>query len=675
MLLLRKIFYWLLGLAFVVALAGLIAIWGVLGVNPFESDQDELWQLTSYHVNFFVRFPGTRLLKDRFVRNLEQDAELRGLGNLREDLEKLTAQIARETAGQLPFGQTIDFERDFVGREMAIAGRIEGDYHKLRVDNFVLLTRIASYAKFISALKRGFVRDRIPDGDRIELVKGLYFRIKVDEQTRRTLDSFRSQRGGMGPRDEIFLARIRDVVIISDNAQWIEDAIAGGEDVLPADAWFESEFIRTSRGGNAVEAFFRLDLTSHALQAHSREEGTLVHALEKLVPIAMAGDMTVRLQSRGGNQLKFELSDLPGKNRFTDIKQYLRQIYNAEKVDLRTELGPEGIGRFIPKDNVVGAMVLRVNPEQLVDVLLSLMPQGYKTEFDEEVRRSSKGRWPSFERLLRHLSEDLSDTHLIVFHRPTVFEKAPWDVYWDPWDGPETPDGQVAISVVSRMKDSVAPTAIEQKLLSNLPNLGLLSKGTNKEFAFRQTSPTIRAEELQLFDPAFGALAGRYFFLSTMVETAEALNRAARDEDQRLLSDDRFAAMVASLPRTGTLGMILNGPVLRSSLYDTVREWATARMGTTAERGRIADELRASNKKMSDDDIADEIDRRIVKFKEDRYDDLRREYAKLLQPLDSVDGIALVVSLGVGPENKIKAEGTLFLAGDDAPEEDEDGLE
>ena len=661
MILLRKILYWLIGIAAVVALAGLIAVWGVLGVNPFEGKQDQLWQLTSYDVNFFVRFPGSRLLKDRFVRNLEQEAEIGVLGDLRESIETLTAQIARETGGQLPFGQTVDFERDFVGKEMAIAGKIAGDYHQMRVDNFVVLTRIAGYAKFISALKRGFVRDRIPDADRIQLVKGLYFRIRVDAETQKTLDSFRSVRGGMGPRDELYLARIRDVVIISDNAQWIEDAIAGGTKVLPADAWFESEFIRTSRGGDSVEAFFRMELTGHALQAHSREEGTLTYALEKLVPIPMAGDVTVRLDTRGSSQLRFELSDLPDKKSFPDIKQYLRRIYNTEKADIRAELGIEGIGRFVPKENVVGAMVLRVNPEQLVDVLLSLMPRAYADVFDEEVRKTSKGRWPSLERLLRHLSEDLSDTHLVVFHRPTVFQNAPWDVYEDPWDEVvETPKGQMAISIVSRMKDTVAPTAVEQKLMQNLTNLGLLSKGINKEFGFRKASPTIREEDLQLFDPAFGALAGRYFFLSTMWETAEALGRAARgDEGTRLLADERIASMVASLPRSGTMGMILNGPVLYPALYDGVREWATERMGIAEERGRIAEGHR--RRKKSEDEIADLVDREIAHYKERQYDKLREDYARLLQPLKAIDGIGLVVSLGVGSENKITAEGVLLL--------------
>ncbi|MHC4956171.1 MAG: hypothetical protein ACYTGZ_20195 [Planctomycetota bacterium] len=665
--LLRKILLWLVGLAVLVAVAGLIAVWAVLGVNPFEADQKHLWQLTSYQVNFFVRFPGTGVLEDPFVESLEMEPGYEGLAKLKDDLRDVTLEVARQTAGQLPLGQEVDFEKDFLGKEMAIAGTVTGDYRRPRVDHFILLTRIAPYAKFLSALKRGFVRSKIPDGSRIELVKGLYFRIKVDAKTKESLDQFRSMKGGMGPRDEIFVARIRDVLVISDNSSWVEDALEGHERVLPADAWFESEFIRTSRGGPAAEAFVRWELSAHAFQTHARDQGSLLYALEKIVPTRMTGDLTIRLESEDESELNFSLSNLPNKESFGKIARHLREIYDSEKVDIRTELGNEGIGRFIPKRRVVGAMVLRADAEHLVDVLMTLLPASYLELFDEEVRKSSKNRWPSFERLLRHVCEDLGDTHLMVFHRPIVFDKAPWDQFEDPFDAPITPRGQMSVSLVSRVKDSVSPAAIEKRLFENLPYLGLLSKGTNKEFSFRKASPTVREQELEIFDPAFGALGNRHFFLSTMWEAGEALHRAAADENERLLSVESMAEIVAGLPRTGTMGAILNGPVLYDSLYDGVREWATRRMGIADERGKIAEKYRKQKK--TEDEIAEIVNREIQPFKEYKYGELRDQYQRALEPLRAIDGIGMVVSLGVGSQKRIKVNGILRLV----PPEDEAG--
>jgi len=565
----------------------------------------------------------------------------------------------------------VNFEKDFVGREMAIAGTVS-DYRDLKLDQFLLLTRIAPYAKFLSAMKRSFVRDRIPDGDRIELVKGLYFRVQLDAEGKRALDGFRSVRGGMGPRDEIFIARIRDVMIISDNSEWIEDALAGGRNVLPADAWFESEFIRKARGGDSIEAFVRMELAAHGLQTHSREEGSLLHAIEKFVPVGMAGDLTLRAETRVGNELRFSISDLPNKGSFGKLSQHLRKIYDSEKADIRTELGPEGMGRFIPKRDVVGAMVLRADPEQLVDVLMTVFPKELLGIFNDEVRRSSKNRWPDFERLLRHITSDLADTHLVVFHRPSIFKQAHWNEYTEAFDGPDIPKGQMAISIVSRVKDSVSPAAVMGKVFENLQYLGLLSKGTNKEFNFRQSSPSAREEDLQIVDPAFGPLGNRFFFFSSTWEAGEALHRAARDEENRLLSDPRMEALVAGLPRTGTLGMIFYGPTLYESLNDGVRDWATQRMGVAEERGILADEERAKGIK-DEDEVGRRVNSRIVDFKERRYRDLRGEYENLLRPLRVIDAIGLVVNLGVGEKKLVTAKGSIVLAPADGSEDGGDG--
>jgi hypothetical protein len=465
----------------------------------------------------------------------------------------------------------------------------------------------------------------------------------------------------MGDRDEIFLARIRDVLVISDSSKWIEDAIEGRQNVLQADAWFETEFIRQSRGGDSVEAFVRMELAAHALQTHSREPGTLPHVIEKFVPVGMAGDLTIRAESRGADQLDFSLSDLPNKGAFANIAPHLRKIYDSEKADIRTELGLDGMGRFIPKEDVVGALVLRANPEQLVDVLMTLVPKELLDLFNDEVRKSSKNRWPDLDRLLRHLTADLGDTHLVIFHRPQIFKQANWREYTEAFDGPEIPKGQMAVSIVSRVKDSVSPAAVETTLFENLQYLGLLSKGTNKEFNFRQASPTVREEELQIFDPAFGPLASRFFFLSSTWAAGEALHRAAKDEQRRLLSDPRMEELVANLPATGTFGLILNGPTMYDSLYDRVRDWATQRMGIATERGRLADIYRNEGEK-DEDRIAERVNREIKLFKDRQYYTLRGEYEKALAPLRVIDGIGLVVSLGVEEQRKVTVDGSILLA-------------
>ncbi|MHC4938026.1 MAG: hypothetical protein ACYTHK_03560 [Planctomycetota bacterium] len=666
--LLKKLLVWLLGIVAFVALAGLVFVWAVLGVNPFEGKQDELWELTSYDVDFFVRFPGTRVLDDPIVEGLEEEPGFEDLAKLRYDLADATQRIAEQTAGQLPFGQEVHFENDFLGKEMAIAGSIRGDYNRLKVDNFLLLTRIAPYAKFISALKRGFVRDRIPElQGKIDLVKGLYFKVKVDPEVVEILDGFRSIKGGRGERDVVYMARIKDVLLISDNDLWIENAIYGSKEVLPADAWFESEFIRSARGGKAVEAFVRMQLSSHALQAHSRDEGTLIHTLEKILPIEMAGDLTIRAESRGANDLQISFTDLPGKDAFRKIEPHLQRLYDEEKADIRNEFSSEGIGRFIPRRNVVGALVLRGDAGQLVEMIQKLIPRGNLRDFDEEIRKSSKGRWQDFDRLLRHLTEDLAGTHLVVFHRPSVFENQTWENYEEPWDADPLPEGQMAVSVVSRVKDAVSPSAVEQKLTEHLEYLGLKSMGLDKEHNFRKALPIELSEsgELELIKPAYGPIGNRFIFVSSLWEAGASLKSAVGNEEQQLISDPAIEAVVADLPREGTLGMVLHGPTLRKSLFDGVRGWARDRMGIAHHRTVEANRMRKEG--LSEDEIARKLNDTMPEWKQIEFEKLREVYQENLSRLEILEAAGFVASLGVGSEKRIKAEFRVRLAGGAEP--------
>jgi len=655
--LLKKLLYWLLGIVAFVAVAGVVFVWAVLGVNPFEGRQDELWELASHDVDFFVRFPGSRVLRDPLADALSEERGFEGIRDLRGRLEDLTASVAEQTAGQLPFGQEVDFESDFVGREMAVAGSIRGDYHQLKVDNFLVLTRIAPYAKFLSALKRGFVRDRIPDiQGKVELVKGLYFRVRVDPEVREILDSFRSAKGGTGDRNVLYVARVKDVLLISDFDQWIEDALWGSKDVLPADAWFESEFIRSARGGDAVEAFFRLQLTSHALQAHSRQPGSLLHTVEKILPIQMAGDVAVRAESHGSDRLDVSFTNLPGKDAFRKISPALQKLYDEEKADIRTELGPEGIGRFIPKENVIGALVLKANASSLVDMIQQLLPPDALQVFDDEVRRSSKGRWSDFDRLLRHLTEDLDDTHLFVFHRPTVFKAIDRSRFQAPPGEEPYPRGQMAMSIISRVKDTVSPASVEQRITENLLYLGLKAKGVHDGYGFRLSEPIELSgtEELELFDPAYGKLGNRFVFLSSMWEAGEALHEAAGKDGPRLVNEEDVRDVMRLLPQDGTVGLVLHGPTMLASMMDGVRAWTRIRMGIPDHRAKRAGEMRARG--MSEDEIARKLNEEVPGWKQDRHEELMREYLDLLRPLETLDAVGLAASLGVGPEKRVTAE-------------------
>jgi len=81
--LLKKLLAWLLGIVVFLAVAGLVFVWVVLGVNPFEGRQDHLWELTSHKVDFFIRFPGTKVLRDPVVDTVAPEPGFEELAKLR----------------------------------------------------------------------------------------------------------------------------------------------------------------------------------------------------------------------------------------------------------------------------------------------------------------------------------------------------------------------------------------------------------------------------------------------------------------------------------------------------------------------------------------------------------------------------------------------------------------
>jgi hypothetical protein len=138
---LTRLFKWILIVLLVLAVTALVVVWPVLGVNPFEGRQEHLWSLASNQVDFFIRFPGTRVLEEPLIEGLVDDPDFEALANLKDELRRATAEVAREVNPKIPLGLLeVDLNADFLGREMALAGAWQTDYSRPRLDNFIFMT-------------------------------------------------------------------------------------------------------------------------------------------------------------------------------------------------------------------------------------------------------------------------------------------------------------------------------------------------------------------------------------------------------------------------------------------------------------------------------------------------------------------------------------------------------
>ncbi|MHC4551022.1 MAG: hypothetical protein ACYTEZ_19910 [Planctomycetota bacterium] len=680
MLFLRRLAKWLAILAAVAVAFAVAFVWVVLGVNPLEGDADQLWELVSNDVQFFVRFPGTQVLRSELAQGLEEEPGYEFLFDVREQLEDLTRQVAREVNPNVPLGLVdVDFERDFLASEMAVAGTFGPDYSRPRLDSFLLLTRIAWYGRFVSALQADFVRSRIPAADRIELVKGTYFRYVLDDETARRLTQLRAQRGGRGPLREVYFGRIKDVLLVSDEPMWIEAAVRGGQQTLKADPWFETEFIRRSRAQD-VELFLRHSLTAHMMMQHGNpERGGPLAPLSWILPWSMAGDVTVQASLRADGA-SMRLSNNPTPEGYAKVTQeHLQNLYEREKADLKFDLSENGIGRLIPRRRTVGAAVFHADPEDLVGFILASMAPYDRDNMNDQVRGASRAgrRYRDLRDLLRELTKDLEGTHLVVIHRPSVFGQASYSSYKDRAD-PPTPKGQFTFTLVSRVKDSVAPDKVRESLFRHLEHLGLDSKGSHQSGKFHLAEPKVETGDFPLLKPAYGALPEmKYVLIAYDVEGAEAVLEAAENPEERLINDPGFQGAVRQLPSRGSLALVVRGDLLRQSLGDRVREEARDFLDTPGKQTEWRRQYDEANRKLppeqrrSDEEITRDIVARTERYIAEMYPEFRETYENSLAWLGAVDTAVLTCNLGIGPQKQVHARAFVLFrtgGGESAPE-------
>lgn len=678
---LRKILKWLGVLVGVVVVLAVAFVWLILGVSPIEGDVDKLWDLVSSDVQFFVRFPGSQVLHTDLVRGLENQPGYEVLADVREDLAELTRQVARDVNPQLPLGLEVDFEKDFVGKEMAFAGTVGADYSRPRIDNFIVLTRIAWYGRFVSALKESWVRKRLPDAARLELVKGKYFRYTLDAAQAQQLARIRAQRGGRGPADAIYIGRIKDVLMISDAPEWIEDAMRSGQRTLKADAWFETEFIRRHRPED-VEVFLRHSLTANLMIQHGNtDRGGVLAPISRVMPWSMTGDMTVqaRLQSDG---IYVRLSNEPPPEGYSKVtKKHLQNLYEREKGDLRLDLSENGIGMLAPLERTVGVAVFHADPEDLVDLILDYMSRDDRSNLEDQVRETGRRRNSRFRdvrSLLVKLTEDLTDTHMVVIHRPSVFEDMSFTLLDPPWPPPPAkppPQGQFTYTLVSRVKDSVQPDKVREKLFAHLEYLGLNSLGVHRSGDFYLADPIVAVEgDYPLLHPAYGAVKNtKYIVLSYNVEGAQAIIEAARNPDARLVNDLGFRTATARVEPRGNFALVFRGDMLHAGLGDQVRERARDYIDRPGMEQKwwqeevAANRTRAPAKKLSDDEITRRVIARGDQYVAQKYPEFRDVWANGIAFLEAVDTAAVTCTFGIGPTKQIRAQAFfLFRVGDAA---------
>jgi hypothetical protein len=659
----KKLLKGVLWLVLLLAAAGYLFVWQGLGVNPLEGDEDHIWDLVSNDVDFFLRCPGTDLLGEPVVEGLGEEESLGFLLDAKDAIAKAARDVARDVNPQVPLGLfQVDLEKDLSGKEVALAGIVTTNLSVPKLERFVVLLRIPGYAKFVSALRRDFVRTKVPDGDRIEVVRGLYFKVK-DARIAEALAPFRTGMARQEP-DALWFARIRDVLLLTDEPMWIEDALISGGETLPADVDFKTEFIPLSRP-EAVELHMRPRLASGLLRPDRR--GGPVDAASRLVPPQVLGNVIVQATpEEEGVGLRFvNHPEAEGYARMT--KAYAIKLYERQKADLRFDFTENGIARLLPRRGVVGAVVLHADPDTFAALAMDAMSDADRSNLDSLAQKGIAGgrAYASYETLLAEIGKDLADTHMLVIHRPEVFDGADLSGADQPMDS-ANPSPQPSFSFVSVIRDNVAPEKVVEKVTENLRFLGLKKPDDapllHPGGKYYVADPLAPSGDFSLFHPAYAALTegGRFFVFTSSRENMEAILKAAADPQSRLLAEPGVAAAMTRLPAEGTISIVARGVGLRDYLTDRVR---TAFWNEHALL-RLQEQWRKEKQQAGVKD-EDELDRLVLeetdRFKREEYPRFRDDYRARCAALGRLDTAVLGVALGVGPSRMVKGEGYILI--------------
>jgi hypothetical protein len=661
---LKKLLKAIVWLVVLLAAAGFLFVWQGLGVNPLESDAKNLWDLVSNEVDFFARFPGTDLLREPVVEGLGEEEAFGFVQEAKDALADAAVKVAREANPQIPLGLfEIDLENDLRGKEVAIAGTFRGpNFAAPRFDSFIVLVRIPAYAKFVSALRRDFVRSKIPNGDKISVVAGKYFKIK-DPALVKALAPFRTGLGREEP-DALWFTRIRDVFLLTDQPSWIEDAIVGGADTLPADVDFKTEFIPVAGRRGDVELLLRPALAQSFIVHLGRpDRNPAIYHVSRFVPKDVVGNVIVQASpSEDGVALRIANHPLPdGYGKMG--KQHLVKLYERPKADLRFDYSENGIGRLLPRQGVVGAVTLHADADTLVSVFMDLLTEADRSNLDSVVQGGGGGRsFSSYEALLQEIAKDLGDTHLVVVHRPAVFDTV--DLSGPEADGPKP---QPSFSLVCTVKDSVAPEKVVDKVTQNLRYLGLQMVGEGKGPLLHPSGKfnvvdLLRStgDQTAIVSPCYAAVTegGRYFVFTSSVENMEAILAAARDPEARLLAEPGVVSCVGQLPAEGTFSILARGGPVRNLLADDVRR---------AFRDRLDSLEQQWNKEKVEQGIKDpdEIERLVAaesdSYMRSQYPVFRDEFRRRVAPLARIDTALVGMALGVGPSKMVTGGGFILV--------------
>jgi hypothetical protein len=548
---------------------------------PLEGSVGDVTRLIPEDVDFVYVGRYGELESNAWVRaNLLDHPVIPAFADLKKTVEdgvtrSIRQQLEDPINASIPFGVTrFSVEKDvFPGRTVVCGRFCEGwgpeRGKPLHPKEWLVLTEATWKVRFLSALKHGFVRKRIPRVS-IEVVEPGVWLFDVPG----IAVSKPEQRSGCGegfvipPENLVYAVRVKNVLALSNSkalALSVAELGRAGEEARSfAD---RPDFsLKPPPGGIAAAMDLRplhgylirlLESASGSTTPSMQGEvearpagGPLAGLVNRFLTVKALGKLNGVVETPSQDLLKASASVLYEQS---ELAPGVRDVYASPPADLRG-----GIARLVPAADTFGVLLLQSPPLHLMQsVWEEALTAGQRDLVLQNLK--NKGTYQSMDEFFRELSDRLGSRGAIAIARISdVFDRANYpDWYSDPTDNP---DPFPAFALLVTLRQTATPQEVDEFLAKSMPALGFKSEIRRVEYrglTYSKLEIEQKTADYALATPAYMLhqetliLANNEDYFRRIVDT---LGGAAAP----LSEDPTYQATMAVLPAQAQLGLFLD---------------------------------------------------------------------------------------------------------------------
>ncbi len=678
----QRLFKYAKRLLIVLLVLGLIAVavftW--LLFWPLEGDVEDILALVPEDVEFVLRCDYDDLKRtDWAQQNVFQDPLVpamgvqakRALDQIDLELQTIQAQFSQQSPVEIDVKSWV--EENVLAGEVCIAGNFWQHSSPRRGEppqwkELLVLKRVSWLARGVSGLQHDFIREQIQPGPGVELTaeSDRIWKFKLPQQQ----PVSRERRPGDPDMTQWYMARVLDVIAVTNNRELIDNVLALGEDP-DGRSFARRPGFEIPQTPGRIHAAVNLEPMRKYLHRTYDFNPNLAPLRRFLPPEAltkMSGHISLESTEllRGGARISFIASD-------PDSEAVQRHVYGLPQREVAS-----GIAELVPAKDTFAVLSLRATPEYLLNkVVWGAFPEETRKLYKDNLRENPQAGFSTVEEFFDDLSTRIGDEAMVALGRMSnIYDRVDFPEWYS-----EEPAPIPAMAIMVRLGEGATQAELEQYLSEKVFILGLdgkLDRITHGDYTYSRGALKIETLDYKYVRPCFAVVSNHLVMTTTEGYMRQIIDTVRDPSRSAMAQDETFRATMGSLPDRGHLGLFVDiekltrvpasirwnandpkaidmgAPGTRGFLWDMRNDWVINEKDDYAESVRYRAEVRRQYPagKLSPQQ-EDEIDKRVDDYIENqwlaRYGDFLEEYRKSLEDLRRLRSFGLVLG-AVGPE-------------------------